>query len=181
VSVTLALPRLYRAVVDRMSAAGFAEEQPFGWREPPKRLAGRRIVWVPGDDGDVGEVAPPRHPGRNPRPLWTIRELCTVHVEAFDAQAPEDELAQYQAARELLDAWLRAVYLEAHGTVAIVSVQWVDDKALRRAGAAIRVVLTVEAMVPDATDETVTAGSTTEASMSEAAPDPDDIDTEEDP
>lgn len=180
-TVTLALPALYRGVVARMAAWGHVEEQPFGWREPSKRLAGRRIVWVPGDDGDVGEVAPPRHPGRNPRPLWTIREFCTVHVEALDASSPEDELAQYQAARELLDAWLRAVYLEGHGTVAIVDVRWIDDKALRRAGAAIRVVLTVEAMVPDETDETVSAGSTTVASMSEAAPDPDDIDTEEDP
>lgn len=180
-SVTLALTSLYDGVVSRMASEGYLEEQPFGWREPAKRLSGRRIVWVPGDDDDVGALGAPKKPGRNPRPLWTLFELCTLYVEAFDTERPEDERAQYQAVRELLDAVLRAVYLEGHGTVAVTDLRWVTDKNVRRAGAAIRVVLTVEAMVPDATDETVTAGSTTEASMSEAAPDPDDIDTEEDP
>lgn len=180
-SVVLALTSLYDGVVARMAADGYTEEQPFGWREPSKRLGGRRVVWVPGDDDEVGELVAPKRPGRNPRPLWTLLELCTIYVEAFDASAPENERAQYQAARELLDALLSAIYLEAHGTVAVTDLRWVNDKALRRAGAAVRVVITVEAMVPDATAPTVTAGSETTASMSETATDPDTVTTTEDP
>lgn len=179
-SYVLALTSLYDGVVSRMEAAGYTGEQPFGWREPAKRLAGRRIVWVPGDDDAVGDVGAPKKPGRNPRPLWTIDELCTVFVEAFDEAAPEDERAQYQAVRELLDAWLRAVYLEAHGTVEIADLRWVTDKNLRRAGAAVRAVLTVQAMVPDAPDPSLTAASTTTASSTDAGIDPDSIDTTED-
>lgn len=180
-SVTLALTSLYDAVVSRMAAEGYGEEQPFGWREPAKRLAGRRVVWVPGDDDEVGEVGAPKKPGRNPRPLWTLFELCTLYVEAFDTDAPEDERAQYQAARELLDALLRAIYLEGHGTVTVSDLRWVSDKNVRRAGAALRLVITVEAMVPDVTDPTVTAASETSASLTEAAPDPDTVITEEAP
>lgn len=181
-SYVLALTSLYDGVVSRMEAAGYTGEQPFGWREPAKRLAGRRIVWVPGDDDDVGEIGAPKKPGRLPaRPLWTLSELCTVYVEAFDESAPEDERAQYQAVRELLDAWLRAVYLEAHGTVSVADLRWVNDKNVRRAGAAIRAVLSVEAMVPDTADTTVTAASTTTASSTDAGTDPDTVATTEDP
>jgi hypothetical protein len=181
-SYVLALPALYDGVVTRMAAAGYTGEQPFGWREPAKRLAGRRIVWVPGDDDAVGEIGAPSRPGRLPaRPLWTLFELCTVYIEAFDDLAAEDERSQYQAVRELLDAWLRAVYLEAHGTVVISDVRWVQDKNLRRAGAAIRVVLSVEAMVPDSAETILTAASTTTASSTAAGTDPDIVDTPEDP
>lgn len=155
-STVLAVPLLFEAVVARMDADAAAADPPetavpqsFGWREPARRTGTRRIVWVPGDDGDIGEVGPPRNPGRNPRPLLTIHELVTVYLEAADLTAPEDELRQYTAARLLLDAWLRAVRLAAYGTFKIVSLAWVDDKNLRRHGATIRVLCSVEAMVPD--------------------------------
>jgi len=124
--------------------------QVFGWREPAHRAGSMRIVWVPGDGGDLGEIAPPRNPRRNPRPLATVHELFTVFLEASDPAAPEDELAQYTAARLLFDAWLRAVYLASHGTYAIRSARWVDEKVTRRYGATLRVVGSIEAMVPDA-------------------------------
>lgn len=160
-TTVLALPLVYEAVVARFALDAAAEDppatpvaQPFGWREPAHRTGTRRIVWVPGDDGELGEVGPARNPGRNPRPLWTIDELFTVYVEAQDATAAENELAQYTAARLLFDAWLRAVYLAAHGTVRVTRSQWVSDKSTRRFGATIRAVVAIEAMVPDAPFET---------------------------
>lgn len=158
-TVVLALETLYDAVVARMDADTVALDptatpvpQPFGWREPAKRTGSMRIVWVPGDDesGDVGELGPARNPGRNPRSLATLRELFTVYIEAADITAPENERAQYTATRLLFDAWLRCVHLAARGTYSIESARWVNDKATRRYGATLRVLATIEAMVPDA-------------------------------
>jgi hypothetical protein len=156
-AVILALPRLFDAVVAHF-AAELAEDatpvpQAFGWREPAKRTGSTtRIVWVPGDDanGDMGEVLPAKQPGRNPRSLGTLDELFTVYIEAVDVSAYETERAQYQVVRELFDAWWRAVYLAAHGTVAIQSAGWVIEKKERRHGAALRVLCAVQAMIPDA-------------------------------
>jgi hypothetical protein len=135
-SDTLALEQLYDDVVARF-AAEFAEPpaQSFGWREPAKRVKAPRISWVPGDDasGDIGALGPARSPGRDPRPLATVRELATVYLEAFDATAPENELAQYRSARLLYDAWFRAVYLAARGTFEIRSHRWVNERATRSA------------------------------------------------
>lgn len=158
-TVVLALETLYDAVRARMDADTLALDpeatpvpQPFGWREPAKRTGTMRIVWIPGDDesGDLGELGPARNPGRNPRPLATLRELFTVYLEAADITAPEDERKQYTATRLLFDAWLRAVHLAARGTYTIESAGWVIEKTTRRYGAAIRVLATIEAMVPDA-------------------------------
>jgi hypothetical protein len=169
VAVKLALPKLLDDVVERFALEGPwvvtpapAAEPPvvgvpvpnlFGWRSKAKQLVtGTRIVWIPGDDasGNVGKLAPARHPGRNPRPLHTLHELCTVYIVANDATAAEDERKQYEATRLLYDAWLRAVYRAAHGTYEIVSSSWVTDKLERRFGATLRVLISVEAMVPDA-------------------------------
>lgn len=124
----------------------------FGTREPAKRDALPRIVFVPGDDSDVGEVGPVVKPGRNPRPLATLHELVTVFVEGFDGTAglAEDELAQWKATRLLFDAFLRAIYLAAYGTYAIRSTKWLNERSTRRHGYAIACVLSVGSMVPDA-------------------------------
>lgn len=134
----------------------------FGWRERAKHEGARRIVWEPGDDGDLGEIDPARNPGRNPRSLYTLGELVTVYLEAADitsASTSENERAQYIAARLLFDRWLRAVYLVAHGTVAIASARWVDDKNTRRFGATIRAVVVIQAMVPDALQTTASTST----------------------
>ncbi len=181
-TAVLALDVLHQAVVARFAAEASPPEQPFGWREPAKKLAGRRIVWVPGDDGALGELAPARHPGRNPRSLGTIHELVTVYVEAFDVTAPENEKAQYIAVRLLLDAFLKAVYLAAHGTYRVRSMRWVTETAnARRAGAAVRVVLDVDAMVPDVEAPTITGGSTTTLTMPPTDTDTETVTTTEDP
>lgn len=162
-SDVLSLEYLYDAVVARFAAEAAAEDPPgvpppqaFGWREPAKRGA-QRIVWVPGDDvtGDMGAPGSARNPGGNPRPLATVHELVTVYIEGADTSAPEDERAQYRATRLLFDAWLRAVYLAARGMFTLRSHRWVNERSTRRFGATIRVVLSVEAAVPDRPYETV--------------------------
>ncbi len=155
----LALEYLYESVVARFTAEGTAATQVFGWREPPKQLAGPpRIVWVPGDPaGSLGEIGGARYPGRNQtspdpdlgRPLATLRELFTCYIHAEDASDPQDELLQFKAARLLYDAWYRAVYLAAHGIFLQRSAAWHGDPNERRRGATIRVVASVESMIPD--------------------------------
>ena len=147
---TLAIEALYQRVSDRFVAEGTAAVNVFGWRTPAQHTDGNRIAWVPGDpSGRVGETVAPRVTGRQPRSLATLRELCTVTINAVDTSALEDEAAQYKAARLLRDTWFRAVYLAAHGTFRIQSEEWLTTKLERRYGAALRVVLAVDAVVPD--------------------------------
>lgn len=175
-SVILALPRLYDAVVARFAADGLSVPNLFGWRTPPQKYTlGNRICWIPGDtdSGDLGETLPARYPGRNPRSLATLGELFTIEIIASDPDLTklEHERVQYQAVRELYDAWYRAVYLAAYGTFAVQSSTWMIEKKERRYGAAIRVVCSIEAMIPDAplTDVSPAAATvtTTQLSLSE--------------
>lgn len=149
---TWALTKLYDDVVARFALEGLVVPNMFGWREPARKIeTGRRIVWYPGDpQGDLGELGSARYPGRNPRPLATLSELFTVEITSSDAATPENERAQYLAVRELFDAWYRAVHLAASGTFKIISNEWVIEKKERRHGACIRVVASIEAMIPDA-------------------------------
>lgn len=150
-------PLAVPAAPDALAQAG----NPFGWRETGRQRTKASIVWVPGDDksGSLGELQPPRYPGRiDPgRPLGTLDELFTVYVSASDDSSPDNERLQYHATRLLYDAWWRAVYLSAHGTVRLVSQAWViggsAPRAERRYGAAIRVVGAIQAMIPDATPD----------------------------
>ena len=175
---TLALDKLYDDVVARFALDSLSVPNLFGWRPPPeKMILGNRIIWTPGDDedGTFGElVATGIQPGRNPRSLATVQELFTVRILAADTTAPEDERAQYRAVRFLYDAWYRACWLAAHTTFLVVDQRWLIEKKERRYGAALRILCTVQAMVPDvaATDATTGLGveadlTTTELSVSE--------------
>lgn len=152
VADTLALEHLFDKVDARFRQEGAGEINVFAWGTS-KQLQGTssRIVWTPGDaGGGVGTVAPARFPGRNPRPIATLQELFTVTLSATDATEPESARAQYKATRLLYDAWVRAVYLAAHGTFRIASQSWVaPERKQRKHGAAIRVVCTIDAMIPD--------------------------------
>jgi hypothetical protein len=169
---TLAVPYLYNAVVARFAAEGTLVPNSFGWREPAKQKAPPVIEWVPGDDsnGAIGDIDAARSPGRLPaRPLATLHELVTVYIASVDATAPgdaENEAKQYAATRFLFDAWYRAVYLAMRGQFAIKSAGWVTDKQVRRRGATIRVLLAVDAMIPDA--QLTTAPVDTGASVTTA-------------
>lgn len=149
-SDTLALEKLYADVIDRFAGEGTICDNLFGWRTPQQQVIGPRIVWVPGDaGGSAGEDGPARNPGRNPRPIGTLRELFHVIISASDSSAPENELLQYKATRLLRDAWHRAVYLSARGTFQLKSEGWVIDKNERRFGTALRVVVEIQSMIPD--------------------------------
>lgn len=156
----LALPFIYHAVVDRFAAEGLGDvEQPFGFDAPAQNVVSRRITWEPGDpQGALGDVITPRNPGQNPRSLATLLELFTCTISAADETAPTDRLAQYVAVRLLFDAWWSATFLAQYGVVAIVSATWLRDKKLVPHGAALQVVCSVEAVLPDAPDGVMHGG-----------------------
>lgn len=156
---TLALEKLYRDVVQRFADEETDVPNVFGWKEPAKRGAvQKRICWVPGDpSGAAGEVGGAKYPGGNPRSLGTMLETFTIYVEAHDSTSgsPENELLQYKAARLLFDAWYRAAYLSVRNLLAVKSTAWMVDRQALRLGATLRVVCTVQAMIPDAAYEVV--------------------------
>lgn len=149
---TLALEKLFGDVVSRFATESTAVPNVFGWREPSKRGAQQnRICWVPGDpSGSAGEVIQARYPGGNPRSIGTLLETFTIYVEGKDSTSPENELAQYKAARLIFDAWFRAAYLSVKNLLKVKSTSWMVDRKTRRFGATIRAVCTVQAMIPDA-------------------------------
>jgi hypothetical protein len=148
---TLALEKLYQDVQVQFAQDGTTAVQPFGWRVTAQQVVAPRITWQPGDpSGSLGRMDPPRNPGRNPRPLGTLRELFTCTISAQDPGDPENEAAQYKATRLLFDAWYRAVYLAAVGTFTVERTDWIIEKNERRFGTAIRVIGSIQAMIPDA-------------------------------
>lgn len=162
----LALEKLYSDVVTRFGLEGTFGNAPdpvtaaaaanaFGWREPSHQLRPAiRIEWVPGDpSGDAGELTGPKYPGRVTtdlgRPLATLNERFTVYLHGNDPTAPRDELKQWKATRLLYDAWIRAVYLAAHGTYSVLSTAWLTEKTEVRFGATLRTVCLIQSMIPD--------------------------------
>lgn len=156
---TLALEKLYDDVVAKFAAEGTSAAQPFGWREVAKQLTvTARIVWVPGARaGSLGELGAAISPGGNPRSLFTLLEQFYCVISASDNTQPENERAQYKATRLLYNAWLRALYLVAPGTVTVLDQEWIVNAGTdgstprheRRHGAAIIVTCTVQSMIPD--------------------------------
>jgi hypothetical protein len=153
VADTLALENLYTQVVAALPGV----PQPFGWREKPRHGEAARIVWQPGDPlGALGNIkgAEAKQPGRFPkRPLGTLHELFTVWIHAADLTKPRDEVAQYKATRLLFDEWYAAVYRIARGTFQIKSANWELTHIEGKFGGCLRVVATVEAMLPDVSRE----------------------------
>lgn len=151
-------------------AARFAAEAPevlitFGWRAPPNQLrqgVGRanRIAFVPGEEEKAGSYLGARAPGRNPRPLRTFVETCTVFCWAFDGATKElanSDLAQWRAARLLHDAAIRAIELAMRKTsianlsrVPFTSPRWIMPDGERGFGAELAFVLSLESTVTDA-------------------------------
>lgn len=157
--IVFAIEQLFAAVVAQFAADVTPALNLFGWRTPAQKVMpggaplGDRILWIPGDDetGEIGEMGPAKLRATEPRSLGTLGELFTVRIYAADETLvlKENELAQYRACRALYDAWFRAVYLAAHGTFTVQSVEWVIDQKERRHGASIRVLLQLDAMIPD--------------------------------
>ncbi|MCP3886461.1 MAG: hypothetical protein GY700_13525 [Propionibacteriaceae bacterium] len=148
---TLALEKLYNNVVARFVTDSTNVPNVFGWRKPANRGAQQnRICWVPGDpSGAAGEVVAAHNPGGNPRAIGTLIETFTVYVEGRDSSNPENELAQYKAARLIFDSWFRAAYLSVKNLLTVKSTTWMVERTTRRYGATIRAVCTVQAEIPD--------------------------------
>lgn len=152
-SPVLALEILHDAVVARFALDGTPCDFAFGWREPNRQgqLPVANIVTMPGDpQGALGDMMGPRYPGAlTVRPLAGLWESFTVYIQAHDPDAPENERAQYRAARLLYDAWIRAVYLAAFGNWRINTQTWITTKNERRFGAGLRITGGILAVIPD--------------------------------
>jgi hypothetical protein len=165
----LATELLFDAVQAEFTADESTVQFAWGQKEVAKQInqgpgGANRIVFVTGDESsNIGKIGAPDKPGRNPRPLYTLDELFTVHLWAVDGSALNVERAQESAARKLLDKWLRAIYLATHtdgdtglGPVAFVSLKWNRNKIERPYGAAIICVATIGAPILDIADDQTT-------------------------
>jgi hypothetical protein len=164
----LALEHLFDAVVARFAADGMNVPNTFGWLAPSARGPATRITWAPGDTtGVLGEMRPPTRPGNNPRSIATLGELVTVTIEAKDDTAQADERKQWRAARLLYDAWWLAAYLALPGQLRVRSAAWLRDRKVLVEGAALRVVLEIDAMIPDVAREVAPADAAFAGTVSE--------------
>lgn len=143
----------------------------FGWKKPGNQPSmPSRIVWVPGDDasGNIGKFLPPKNPGRLPeRPLATLDEIFTIYCVGADSIDRTDERRQYTAARLVLDTWFRAMYYAAsaeglRGRFAVLGGAWKTEIKERPNGGGIRLLVTAEAMIPDAPASYVSVDTTAE-------------------
>lgn len=147
---------LFDAVAARFALEGPAVAQSFGWREPARaKISESRIVWIPGDPrGVVGALGPAAKIDSPYRSLATLAELFTVELGAVDPSAPEDERRQYHATRVLFDLWFRAAHHALPGRIQIQAMEWDTRRSERRYGALLRVVVAVDAVIPDAPPST---------------------------
>lgn len=121
----------------------------FGRREAPKQInqgfgTCNRVVVDPSVGKSAGKFAPPKYPGRNPRPLGAFVAMATIYVWAFDSSAPMDELLQYEAVTALQarvfaairNALHRKVVTSRalHGWFEMSDPQWVGEKIERGRG-----------------------------------------------
>jgi hypothetical protein len=146
----LAWINLFEVVSARFIAENTPAKNLFGWRIPAQHPIGNRIAWVPGDpSGIVGSYLPPRNPGGYPRSLGTLGESFTILINGQDPSDPENEMRQYEIVRYLRDAWYRAAYHAAYGAFSVRNEQWVNDRIERRHGAALKMVVELQAAILD--------------------------------
>lgn len=162
-AVVFALEHIFDAVSARFVALGDTTPHYFGRRPIAENVAlDTRIVWTPGDpNGALGEMTAltSRAVVRNPRPLATLLELATITISANDPAEPESERAQYHAARALYDLWYACMHEVAHGTFTIEDDRWLNEKIVRSHGAAIQIVIAVQASIHDTTTHAVAPAS----------------------
>lgn len=158
-----ALRLLFQDVKDRFALEGPTANVVFGKREPAKQInqgPGRanRVVFVPGDPaGKAGKyegakIARVPLAERRIRSLGTLRELATVYCWAYDFDAPNDEAAQYEAARTLHDYVVRAIYRSpnvGHGSYTLLSPGWAQKSTERKFGAELFFLIEFEARILD--------------------------------
>jgi hypothetical protein len=144
--------------------------QTFGWKEPASLInSSPHIVWVPGDpNGSAGSIVAPRMPGQVPaRSLNDFDELFFVEFHGMNRNDLEDEQLQYNAAMTLFHLWWRAVYISRSTRVSFVSASWLNDRKVRRAGATIRAICSIQCPVLDAASRPVLPGTQASITVSE--------------
>ena len=156
-NTVLALSLVIEDVRQRFIDEGTQCNVSFGRREKSKQInqgPGRanRVVFEPSVDGKLGKYDAARYPGRNPRPLRTLKEWCTVYCWGWDGTKANDELAHYTQARLIHDAVIRAIYLSVqsgHGTFQLSDPMILVDKVEKVFGCELKFTLEVSAMIPD--------------------------------
>jgi hypothetical protein len=152
---------LYQDVQDQFTADGLTTKFAFGWREIAKQGQANRVVFVPGEpkSGKAGAYGPARYPGTprdgSPRHLSTFHETVQVYcwgVDLTDAATANNEQAQYEAARDLHDSVVRAIYLSPTvkpRQMKLTDPTWVTAKLERRFGAEIMFTVEIENAIVD--------------------------------
>lgn len=142
----MGLLSLVSEVRDILTAEGVNATVRLGLREPARKDnqstgTGNRVCFVP-VGGPYGSA---KQPGRNPRPLFTWRASCRVHIWGYDGTDPTDEEKQYEATWALHDWVIRALYRAKHGTVQMQNSSWTSSPHNQHGK---EVVLNIEVEVP---------------------------------
>lgn len=148
----------------QLTADGNTAKIVFGQREParvrinPGPGQANRVVIVPGDEkGNLGDYGPAKRPrgllgSATPRTLCTWNEQFRIFIWAFDPSEPENERAQYRAARFLHDQIVRAALLSPRISQADLDISkptLVLGPLERKFGCEIVLLLTLRAKLPD--------------------------------
>lgn len=110
-----ALGDLFSSVRDSFSDS--ASSVVFGEREPSRQdnqsvSGASRICFVPCDGDAIGDMEPGKEGN-----LGALRARATVYVWAHDPDNPEDELAQYEATRDLFCALFIFMWKRMAGSI----------------------------------------------------------------
>lgn len=157
------IKRLFDAVAARWQALGYTWPLVYGTREAyrqdldPVVLQGGRVVihaGLPGEESDAGELsAEVLQAFTTARAIATTWETITIHCHGYAASAPDDELAQDDAAWCLKEASLAAFRAALPGLGhywRVVSQTWVRSPAERRFGEVLRLVVQVSIAIREA-------------------------------
>lgn len=111
------LGELFEGVRDAFADNGGTSSVVFGEREPPRQdnqgvSGASRIVFVPCEGDTVGNL----QPGQEGNP-GLLQANAVVYVWAHDPDNPEDELAQYEATRDLFGALFVFLWTLSAGTI----------------------------------------------------------------
>lgn len=148
---TLAIENLFDKVSQAFDDASEDIVMRFGWREPVKhKKKESRIVWIPGDQNNVGDLVAPRGlQSTEVRKLAQVNERFTIEIAGFDPTDPTNERKQYRATRDLFDLWYKTAYKIAHGTFYITSLNWNDERRELAHGFEIIAVIEIETPIFD--------------------------------
>lgn len=145
------LPYLVDGMRGYLKAAGVTAPIVLGWTARTRQPGTARIAIVPGDPdkGDAGQLAAPKYPGGDSRPLNNWAELAIVSVWAVDASDPNDEELQYIATRSLFVWFRRALQKVAKADATLGKIKWTAAPNERAFGRELLCELTYNSPIVD--------------------------------